>query len=157
MNSSVTGCLVLLFAATAATAAPPAQRYDVVVYGGTSAGITAAIYVKQQGKSVVVVSPDTHLGGVTSGGLSWTDSGNKAVIGGLSREFYRRVKKHYDRPEAWVYQKAADYKQYRADEDAMWVFEPHVAERTYDEWVKEMQIPLVRDAWLDREKGVKKQ
>src|SRR5215217_7968064 len=110
------------------SAAPPAD-YDVVVYGGTSAGIAAAVQATRMGKSVVVVSPDKHLGGLTSGGLGWTDSGNKEVIGGVSREFYRRVKKHYDRPEAWVHQKPAEYSHYRKDDDAMWVFEPHVAEQ----------------------------
>ncbi len=49
------------------------------------------------GKSVVIVGPDKHLGGLSSGGLGFTDTGNKAVIGGLSREFYHRVWQHYDR------------------------------------------------------------
>src|SRR6516165_10812500 len=80
---------------------PAADRFDVVVYGGTSAGIAAAVQASRLGKSVVVVSPDRHLGGLTSGGLGWTDSGDKAAVGGLAREFYRRVKAVYDRPDAW--------------------------------------------------------
>ena len=141
-----------------ATLRLPAQQqiYDVVIYGGTSAAITAAIQAKHMGKTVIVVSPDTHLGGLTAGGLGWTDSGNKAVIGGLSREFYRRVKKHYDTPGAWRYQRPEEYKLYRADEDAMWAFEPHVAEQTLEAWIKELAIPVVRDAWLDRTNGVRK-
>ena len=61
------------------------------------------------GKSVVMVCPDKHLGGLTAGGLGWTDTGNKAVIGGLAREFYHRVWKHYDKPEAWSWQKREEY------------------------------------------------
>ena len=61
------------------------------------------------GKSVVVVCPDKHLGGLSSGGLGFTDTGNKAVIGGLSRDFYHRVWKHYDEPETWVWQKRDEY------------------------------------------------
>ena len=71
----------------------PAQapRSDVVVYGGTSAGVIAAVQAKKMGKTVVIVGPDKHLGGLSSGGLGFTDTGNKAVIGGLSRDFYHRV------------------------------------------------------------------
>lgn len=148
--------LVLSLAAPTFAVAPAAEVHDVVVYGGTSAAIAAAIQAKKEGKTVVVVSPDKHLGGLTSGGLGWTDSGNKAVIGGLSREFYRKVKKHYDQPGAWVHQKPEQLKQYRADEDGMWTFEPHVAEQTFEAWVKEHGITVVRDAWLDRAGGVQK-
>ena len=64
---------------------------DVIVYGGTSAAVTAAVQVLKEGKTVLVVSPDKHLGGLSSGGLGFTDTGNKSVIGGLAREFYHRV------------------------------------------------------------------
>lgn len=50
------------------------QEYDVVIYGGTSAAVTAAIQVKKMGKSVIVISPDKHLGGLSAGGLGYTDS-----------------------------------------------------------------------------------
>jgi hypothetical protein len=143
--------------AAAVPAAEPPVTADVVIYGGTSAAIVAVIQAKAMGKSVVVVSPDRHLGGLTSGGLGWTDSGNKAVIGGLAREFYRRIKRHYDRPEAWVHQKPEHYKHFRTHDDAIWVFEPKVAETAFDDWVAEEAIPLIRDAWLDRERGVVKE
>ncbi len=61
------------------------ENYEVVVYGGTSAAVMAAVQAKKMNKAVVIVSPDKHLGGLSSGGLGWTDTGNKAVIGGLSR------------------------------------------------------------------------
>ncbi len=138
-------------------------EHDVVIYGGTSAAITAAVQVKEMGKSVIVVSPDKHLGGLTSGGLGWTDSGNKAVIGGLSRQFYHRVYLHYQKPEAWRQQKQDEYGNQGqgtpamdGKERTMWIFEPHVAERIFDDWVKELGIPVVREALLDRAKGVKK-
>src|SRR5215207_8461714 len=99
----------LISAATLLSAPLHAADYDVVVYGGTSAAVIAAVQAKKMGKSVVVVSPDKHLGGLSSGGLGWTDSGNKAVIGGLSREFYHRVWQHYERAEAWKWQRRADY------------------------------------------------
>lgn len=143
------------------TALPAREVYDIVVYGGTSAAITTAIQAKRMGKSVIVVSPDTHLGGLTSGGLGFTDSGDKSVVGGLSREFYHRVWRHYQKPEAWTWQKREEFGNQgqgsRAIDDdhrTMWVFEPKVAERIFEEWVAEHGLRIVRDEWLDREKGV---
>src|SRR5665647_37196 len=69
---------------------------DIIVYGGTSAAVTAAVEAVHSGKTVLVVSPDSHLGGLSSGGLGFTDTGNKSVIDGLSREFYHRVWLHYN-------------------------------------------------------------
>ena len=133
-----------------------AETFDVVVYGGTSAGVAAAVQASRMDKSVVIVCPDKHLGGLSSGGLGWTDTGNNKVIGGIAREFYRRVKKHYDKPEAWIYQEAGQYSRYRPDDDAMWVFEPHVAEQVFEDLIAAHDIPVYRDEWLDREKGVEK-
>ncbi len=154
--------LVLSILAVNTFAAP--QSFDVVVYGCTSGAVTAAVQTKKMGKTVVMVCPERHLGGLTAGGLGWTDSGNKAVIGGLSREFYHRVWQHYAKPEAWKWQKQADFGNkgqgtVALDQEArtMWIFEPHVAEQVYEQWVKELKIPVVRNAWLDRGKGVKKQ
>src|SRR5512136_2161599 len=83
-----------------------AAQYDVVVYGGTSAAVAAAGQAKKMGKTVVIVCPDKHLGGLSSGGLGFTDTGNKAVIGGLARDFYHRIWKEYQKPETWRWQKA---------------------------------------------------
>ena len=138
------------------------RRADVVVYGCTSGAMTAAVQVKKMGKSVIVVCPEKHLGGLTAGGLGWTDSGNKAVIGGLSREFYHRVWQHYDSAGAWRWQKRDDYGNQGQGTVAldktgrtMWIFEPHVAEGVYEAWVRELKIPVYRDSWLDRSaKGV---
>ena len=71
---------------------------DVIIYGGTSAGISAAIQSARLGKSVVLIEPTNRLGGLTTGGLGQTDIGNKQVIGGIAREFYRNIKKHYEDP-----------------------------------------------------------
>ncbi|MCB1211454.1 MAG: FAD-dependent oxidoreductase, partial [Verrucomicrobiales bacterium] len=140
------------------------STHDVVVYGGTCAAVTAAVQVKKMGKSVIIVSPDKHLGGLSSGGLGWTDSGNKSVIGGLSREFYHRIWLHYDQDAAWVQQKKSEYgnkgqgtEAIDATSGTMWIFEPHAAEQVFDAWVKELDIPVVREALLDRANGVKKE
>ena len=138
-------------------------QYDLVVYGGTSAGVIAAVQAKRMGKSVILVSPDRHLGGLSSGGLGFTDTGNKAVIGGLSREFYHRVWQYYDKPEAWRWQKKEEYGNkgqgtpaIDGEQRTMWIFEPHVAEQVFEDLVNEYKITVQRDEWLDRVKGVSK-
>lgn len=146
--------LVLVLAASLTLAEE--KTYDVVVYGGTSSGMAAAVQVKRMGRSVLLVSPDEHLGGLSTNGLGFTDSGRKEVIGGLAREFYRRIKSHYDRPQAWIHQKPEQYHYYRPAADAMWVFEPRVAENTFERWISEYEIPVVRGEYLDRESGVVK-
>ncbi len=149
--------LLMSFPIQSYFAAGQEPTYDVVIYGGTSAGVAAAVQTRRMGKSAVIVEPGKHLGGLTSGGLGWTDSGNKEVIGGISREFYQRVKKHYDDPAAWLYQKPEQYDRYRANDDAMWTFEPHLAERIYEQMLKEVDVPVFRNQRLDRATGVKKE
>ncbi len=136
---------------------------DVIIYGGTSGAITAAVEVVQSGKSVIVVSPDKHLGGLTAGGLGYTDTGNKSVIGGLSREFYHRVWLHYNDSAAWVWQKHSEYGNkgqgtvaMDGENRTMWIFEPHVAEQVFEDFVTENNITIYRDEWLDRENGLVK-
>lgn len=131
--------VVALFSALSAraeTASPPATvtTADLVVYGQTSAGVIAAVQAKRMGKTVVLVGPDKHLGGLSSGGLGSTDIGNKQAIGGLSREFYQRIGKHYGKAETWT-------------------FEPHVAEKVFEDFVAEYKIEVHRDQWLNRAPG----
>lgn len=140
------------------------QAYDVVIYGGTSAAITAAAQAKAMGKTAIIVCPEKHLGGLTAGGLGFTDTGDKSVIGGLSRQFYHRVWQHYQTPEAWTWQKREEYGNKGQGTEAidqgartMWIFEPHAAEQIYEAWIKDAGVPVVRDQWLDREKGVKQE
>jgi hypothetical protein len=147
--------------AVVGNAAGAAEQRDVVIYGGSSAAVIAAIRAKLLGADVVVVAPERHLGGLTSGGLGYTDSGNTRAIGGLAREFYRRVWRHYQKPEAWNWQARETFAALgqgvrRSDvgDNSMWLFEPHVAERIFDEWLVEHGIEVVREAPLDREHGV---
>ena len=136
-------------------------EFDLVVYGGTSAGVIAAVQARKMGKNVVIVCPDKHLGGLSAGGLGFTDTGNKAVIGGLAREFYHRVWKHYDTDAAWKWQKKSEYGGKGQGTPAIdgaqrtqWIFEPHVAEQVFEDLVQEHSIPVHRDEWLNRESGV---
>jgi hypothetical protein len=142
-----------------------AQRvaiYDIVIYGGTSAGISAAIQSSRMGKTVVLIEPTRRIGGLTTGGLGQTDIGNKQAIGGIAREFYQQVKNYYQQPENWKWQKSTEYRdggqtQTKAGEDAMWTFEPSAALKIFHEMLEqEKHITLVFNQRLDRKNGVKK-
>lgn len=165
VTTSIRLCLLALVIGCLSTFCKPAEEEgniaDVIVYGGTSGAVTAAIQAKKMGKSVILISPDVHLGGLTAGGLGWTDTGKKEVIGGLAREFYQRVYDKYQAEGAWKWENQSDFGNKGQGTPAidgafrtMWIFEPHIAEEVFDEWVKELGIELYRDEWLNRETGV---
>ena len=136
-------------------------KADVIIYGGTSSAVIAAVQVKKMGKSVILVSPDKHLGGLSSSGLGYTDTGNKAVIGGLSREFYHRIYKYYNQEKTWKWQERDDYGNQGQGTPAidgenrtMWIFEPHIAEQVFEDFIKEYNIMVHREELLDRQNGV---
>lgn len=130
--------------------------YDVVVYGGTSGGVSAAIQTRRMGHSVVLIEPGQHFGGLTVSGLGQTDTGNKSVIGGISREFYQRVRTYYSNPDAWRQEKKAVNTSYNAGGDAMWTFEPHVAEKIMKDWMADEGVVCVPGESLNRKSGVAK-
>jgi len=99
-------------------------QYDVCVYGGTSAGVIAAYTAAKQNKKVILIEPGNHLGGLSSGGLGYTDIGNKYVVTGLARNFYRRMGRHYGKFETWI-------------------FEPHAAEAIFNDYIKEANVPVL--------------
>lgn len=153
-----TTTLSYVFAALTAILSPALalaaeSEYDVVVYGGTSGGVAAAVQAARMGKSAVVIEPTGHIGGLSSGGLGQTDSGDKRVIGGVSREFYQRLKKYYDDDKNWRQQSKAKFARYRPDEDAIWAFEPRVAEQIFTEMLDEVKVPVLKGLRLDLADG----
>ena len=151
----------LLLSLLGLTAALPAQ--DIVIYGGTSGGITAAIQAAREGRTAVLIEPTKFLGGLTTGGLGATDIGNKKAIGGLSREFYAGIASYYAKDDKWVHQTREAYFAKRphgnaADEGTMWTFEPHVASAVYEQMLKAAgdKVKVVHGERLDLQKGVVK-
>ena len=137
------------------------KKYDIVIYGGTSAGVSAAIQSSRMGKSVVLIEPTNRIGGLTTGGLGQTDIGNKQAIGGISREFYENIKKYYDDPENWKWEEKSEYMdggQTRTEEGeaTMWTFEPSAALAVYKSMMDKEKIKMVYNERLNRESGVKK-
>ena len=148
-------CLgVTLAFATSAFAAP--LETDVCIYGGTSAGVIAAVQVAKMGGRVVLVEAGQHLGGMSVEGLGGTDIDNQPfrnspAVGGLALEFYRRISVQYGRSAAFEAMLAAGGK-----DTKLWRFEPHVAEAVWEAWVKEAGIPLLRGHRLKEVNGVTK-
>jgi hypothetical protein len=94
---------------------------DICIYGATSAGVMAAYAAAKQGKKVLLIEPTNHTGGLSAGGLGYTDIGNKYAISGLALDFYRKLGKHYGKFEQWV-------------------FEPHVAGNLFKQYLKSAAI-----------------
>ncbi|MBR5415614.1 MAG: FAD-dependent oxidoreductase [Thermoguttaceae bacterium] len=149
--------LFLAFCASVPALCAETVDADVVIYGGASAAVSAAVQVRRMGKTAVIVMPDRHLGGLTASGLGRTDSGDKRVIGGIAREFYHRVWLYYQDDEAWKWEpKPAEFSGMDNQTQTMWKFEPSAAEKVMDGFVAEYGIPVYRGERLDREKGVVK-
>ncbi|KAL7782025.1 FAD dependent oxidoreductase domain-containing protein [Trichoderma ceciliae] len=134
------------------------STYDILIYGSTPAAIAAAIQTTRMNKTVAIVCPTKHIGGMTTSGLGWTDSKDGNAIGGISREFYQRVYNYYKLDSAWSMETRAQYinKNIAAqpgpaiDENnqVQWTFEPHVAEQIFEEWIEELKIPTFRNEVL---------
>ena len=104
---------------------------DICVYGASSGGVIAAYTAARLGKKVILISPEYQLGGLSSGGLGNTDIGNKTAITGLARDFYRRVGYHYGKPEQWI-------------------FEPHVAENIFKDYIREARVAVLFRQYIQR-------
>ncbi|HZL12438.1 MAG TPA: FAD-dependent oxidoreductase [Prolixibacteraceae bacterium] len=153
--------LSLLFSISENNHAKAQSHFDIVIYGGTSSGISAALQASRMGKSVVLIEPTSRIGGLTTGGLGQTDIGNKDAIGGISREFYHNIRMYYNNPKNWKWQKPQEYKdggQTRTEdtEATMWTFEPSAALNVFQEMLEKEKVKLVFNQRLDRETGVEK-
>jgi lysophospholipase L1-like esterase len=134
--SLITAIIFSLIAGETAHAVPIER--DVIVYGGTSGGVSAAVQIRRSGKTVTLISPTDHVGGMTTSGLGWTDVGDNAILGGISREFYEAVYAHYQNAAAWDWQSQASFGNagqggpaFNNTTEIGSVFEPKVAESIF--------------------------
>jgi hypothetical protein len=101
-------------------------KLDICIYGGTSAGIISAISADRLGMKALIIEPSNYIGGLTASGLGETDIGNKIAVTGLSRDFYRKIGEHYNKPE-------------------MWRFEPHVAEKIFLNYLANTKVQVIKN------------
>lgn len=157
--TALLACVLVGLSASIARSEP--ETYDIVVYGGNSGGVAAAVQAARMGKTVALIEPGKHLGGLTSGGLGWVDVGNPQTIGGLAREYFHKVWEHYQGEAAWKWEKkrkmGAQHAALPGDDQTMWIVEPSVAERLFDQMATEAKVTVVRNERLDRKSGVKKE
>jgi len=114
------------------------EHYDILIYGATSSGVVAAYTAKKMGKSVILIATDEHVGGLSSGGLGQTDIGNKQAIGGISRDFYKRLGDIYGEEETWQ-------------------FEPSAASKVFSDYLSEADVPVIYNKRIDRVSKEKEQ
>jgi len=132
---------VLLWPAAAQAKDFRAYTADVVVYGGTSAGVAAAVQAARMGMDAILIEPSRrHLGGMSVAGLGNTDYGDKSAIGGLAREFYQRLYQHYHGGGR--------------DNPGQWTFEPSAAARVFGAMVEEAGVRVFFRERLDLNAGV---
>ena len=151
------------------------EYYDIVVYGGTSAGVTAAVQAAKMGKNTALISADEHIGGLTSAGLGATDLNIREAVGGLAKEFYSRIYQYYSNPVAWYYTTPESYFEVennryygnnkikrvwggKNDElEIMWVFEPRVAKDIFKDMLLEAGVKIIYNERLDLNNGISKE
>lgn len=121
---AIISAIIIAFGATA-------QKYDLCIYGGTSAGVVAAYSAAQLNMRVALVCPEERLGGLTTGGLGQTDIGNKQVVLGVAKQFYRQLGNHYGTLESWI-------------------FEPKVALEIMEKYASHKNITIYKGEWLDK-------
>jgi hypothetical protein len=130
---------ILLFACPLTAA----QKFDLVVYGGTAGGVMTAVSAAREGLKTALVEPGRHIGGMVSGGLGFTDFGRKEVIGGLAMEFYYRVGRHYELN--------------RYGQEIGWYHEPHVAEAIFRQMLAQAKVSLFEQHRIRPRDGVLKE
>ncbi|MFH1499653.1 MAG: FAD-dependent oxidoreductase [Verrucomicrobiota bacterium] len=108
----------------------PVLAADLCIYNASAAGVAAAVQARRDGLNVILCNPGWHVGGLSSGGLGFTDFGNKAAVGGIALEFYRRMGVHYG-------------------VEAEWRFEPHVAEKVLTDWLAEIGVTVHHGHYLE--------
>ena len=120
---------------------------EIAVYGGTSGGVAAAVQARRMGKTVALIEPCRHLGGMTSGGLSAVDIGDPRTVGGIAREFFTRLVGRYGTSLAWD-KPHTPVGGSGGGTGGAYAIEPHVAEEMFDELVKEAGAVVLRETRL---------
>ena len=126
-----------------------AAEAEVIVYGATPGGFCAAIAAAREGASVVLLEPTAHVGGVNTGGLSFSDSNQtvRSTLLGLFEEWHQRVAADYAaRGVKLPYDVAVK-------DNSVWTYEPHVAARVTDAMLKEAGVRVLTKQILE---GVEK-
>ncbi|MGC4002175.1 MAG: FAD-dependent oxidoreductase [Pirellulales bacterium] len=128
----------VLFALSSSILRAESRTFDVIVYSATPAGVCSAVAARREGATVALIESSDLVGGVMSGGLSFSDSNQTAreCLGGLFEEIHQRIEKKYvDRGVTLPYKVAVK-------DQAVWTYEPHVAEAVFHDLLSESGVVL---------------
>lgn len=127
-----------------------ANEADVIVYGSTPSGFCAAIASAREGASVILLEPTDDVGGVNTGGLSFSDSNQivRSTVMGLFDEWHTRIQQDYrSRGVELPYQ-------VKVKDQAKWTYEPHVAARVTRQMLDEAKVEVLTKRYLQSVKKV---
>ncbi|MEO6950085.1 MAG: FAD-dependent oxidoreductase [Ginsengibacter sp.] len=132
-------------------------KTDICIYGATSGGIMSAIQTSRLGQKVLLIEPTEHIGGITTGGLQWTDFGKENAVGGLSAEFYKRITDYYKTDAAWKVNDSFKNKLLNSNTKFIKSFEPRIADSVFRKMLNEAGITVITGKRLNRKDGIKKE
>ncbi len=142
-----------------------AKKYDICVYGESASGVIAAIQAARMDKDIVLISKNTHVGGLATSGLTATDMSRHSVIGGVTAEFYQKIYEYYLDPSVWKNQSREEFFESskkrtftgKNDPRAMqWVYESGVAEKIMTNWLKEEGVKVIYNTRIAENNAVEK-
>ncbi|MBR4851383.1 MAG: FAD-dependent oxidoreductase, partial [Tidjanibacter sp.] len=137
-------------------------KTDVCIYGESASGVVAAIQSARLGKKTVLVSKNSHVGGLATSGLTATDINRQDQVGGIAAEFYGRIWDYYIQPEVWRNQTREEFMESSKkrtftgkndDRQIQWVYESGIAEKIMKQMLAEAGVEVVYDAPLNLDKG----
>ncbi len=137
---------LLALALSSSLAAAAVVESDICVYGGTSGGVAAAVQAARMGKSVHIVEPGRHLGGMTSGGLSAVDIGDPRSVGGIAREYFTKLAATVGVTLAW--DKPFESKGGGPATGGAYAIEPHKAEQVFNDMARDAGVKVHLNARL---------
>lgn len=115
-----------------------------MVYGSTPGGFCAAIAAAREGATVVLLEPTSHVGGVNTGGLSFSDSNQtvRSTVMGLFDEWHRRIEADYQSRGVELPYKVS------VKNNDKWTYEPHVAARVTKSMLDEAKVKVLTEQAL---------
>ncbi len=119
-------------------------KADVIVYGSTPGGYCAAIAAAREGAFVILLEPTRHIGGMNTGGLSFSDSDQmyRNKLMGLFHEWHLRIQKDYEsRGVKLPYD-------VNVKDQAKWSVEPSVAARITQAMLAEAGVQVLTERYL---------
>ncbi|MEN3943893.1 FAD-dependent oxidoreductase [Prosthecobacter sp. SYSU 5D2] len=123
-----------------------ATESDVLVYGATPGGFCAAIAAAREGASVVLLEPTDHVGGVNTGGLSFSDSNQtvRSTVMGLFDEWHSRIEKDYEERGIELPYNVS------VKDQSKWTYEPSVAMRITRQMLDEAKVQVLTKQILQK-------